>query len=351
MQNPVISLKVFGIILATLFVAVIVSSPISARAADLSSSSSGYTYTPSSSSGYTYTPSSSSGSTYTSSSNSGYTYTPSSSSGYTYTPSSSSGYTYTPSTNYGYTYTPSSSSGYTYTPGTNYGYTYTPGSSSGYTYTPHTTSYGGCTSNCGGGGCTSNCGGTVTPNPTCTISVNKHSINKGEAVTVTWNSSNATYGNISNLGTNVPPSGSYTLYPQSNTTFTGTFFGNGKQVTCVTNVVVTEPAPDPTCNLYATPSAITSGQSVSISWNSTNASGATISNVGNNLSPNGSYVVYPSQTTTYTGTFYSNTGKQVTCSTTVTVSVQQCPSGYSGSYPNCVPPVYNAPSCSITINN
>ena len=205
-----------------------------------------------------------------------------------------------------------------------------------------------------GGGCTSNCYPNPQPKPapTCTISLNKTSIVRGEAVTITWNSTNAQYSNISNLGTSLPPSGSYTLYPTQNTTFSGTFYGNGKTGNCVANIVVTEPQPEPTCSLNANPSSINQGQSVTITWNSTNASYGNINNVGNNLAPSGSYTVYPTQNTTYTGTFYSNSGKQVTCSTNVVVTVQQCPAGYTGTYPNCVPPpVYNAPSCTITVSN
>ena len=323
--------NVFGLALAAAFVVatVVGISVVSVATAQAA------TYTPSYST--TYTPSSSSGS-----GSSGSTYTPSYST--TYTPSSSgvthydtgccktTGSTYTPS--YSTTYTPS-----TYTP--SYSTTYTPSNYTTYTYTT-------------GGGCTSNCGGQVyipKPTPTCTVSVNKTSIVKGEGVTVTWGSSNAQYGNISNVGTYLPTSGSYTVYPQQNTTFNGTFYGNDKTATCSASVVVTQPQPEPTCSITATPGNITSGQSVSIVWSSTNAQYGHITNVGNNLSPNGSYVVYPTGNTTYTGTFYSNSGKQVTCSTTVYVSVQQCPAGYTGSYPNCYPPQQNNLSCTISINN
>jgi hypothetical protein len=65
----------------------------------------------------------------------------------------------------------------------------------------------------------------------------------------------------------------------------------------------------------------------------------------------GSHSVNPTQTTTYTGTF-TGAGGSVTCSGTVTVvPPQYCPAGYSGIYPNCLPPQQPAPSCSIIISN
>lgn len=318
MQNIIITAKNLGLAFAAvLFVTLVVGSTASfAHAADAS-----YTYYDT----YTSSNNSSSGS---------YTYYD------TYTPSSNSN-----STNYTYydTYTPSSKT--KTTPTYTYYDTYTPSYTTP-TYTTYTYTNPGCTSNCGGSHT------TPKPTPTCTISVNKSSITRGEGVTVTWNSSNAQYGNISNVGTYLPTSGSYTIYPQNNVTLNGVFTGNGKTATCSANIVVTVPQPEPTCSITATPGNITSGQSVSIVWSSTNAHSGNITNVGNNLSANGSYVVYPTGNTTYTGTFYnSNTGKQVTCSTNVVVSVQQCPAGYTGSYPNCVPPVQNNLSCSISINN
>jgi hypothetical protein len=227
-------------------------------------------------------------------------------------------------------------------------------------------------------GKTATCSKTVTvnpvvvPAPTCTIS-GPNTATSGQTITLNWSSTNAQYGNIANLGTNLPASGSHSFVIGNTTTFSGTFFGtNGQQVTCSKTVTVSQPTPAPTCNMYGNPTTITAGQSSTLSWNSSNVSSVSINNIGSGLSANGSQVVSPAQTTTYTGTFIGNNGQQVTCSQTIVVTaVQYCPAGYTGTYPNCVPPtpqcpagytgsypncvppppVYGNPSCSITINN
>lgn len=229
-----------------------------------------------------------------------------------------------------------------------------------YTYpaTTQTTSY-----STGGG---SNTHTTVVYSPTCSVTVNKGTVTSGETVTVSWNSSNANSSrSITHFGS-VGTSGSRTFVVTESTTFSGTFKGSGGTAYCSAQVIVTQQAPAPTCTITATPSSITQGQAVTLVWNTTNANNGSISGIGNvNLS--GSYVVYPTQNTTYTGTFYGQNGQQVTCSTNVVVTVQQCPAGYTGSYPNCVPvqycpsgytgtypncvPPQNNLSCTISINN
>ena len=76
----------------------------------------------------------------------------------------------------------------------------------------------------------------------------------------------------------------------------------------------------PTCMLSVTSSSLSSGQSTTLSWASTNATSGSISSVGA-VTPlaSGSVMVSPTQTTTYTGTF-SGSGGTVTCSASVTVT-------------------------------
>jgi peptidoglycan-associated lipoprotein len=57
-------------------------------------------------------------------------------------------------------------------------------------------------------------------------------------------------------------------------------------------------APAPTANLTASPSAVTAGQQVTISWNTTNATTASIDGLGD-VSTSGSRTVTPSASTTY----------------------------------------------------
>jgi peptidoglycan-associated lipoprotein len=60
------------------------------------------------------------------------------------------------------------------------------------------------------------------------------------------------------------------------------------------------PAPAPTISLNASPSAIESGQSTTLSWNSSNATGVTIDNGVGTVEPSGSRSVNPANSTTYT---------------------------------------------------
>ena len=59
------------------------------------------------------------------------------------------------------------------------------------------------------------------------------------------------------------------------------------------------PAPSPTLTLSASPSAIERGQSATLSWNSSNASGVTIDNGIGTVEPSGSRTVRPQASTTY----------------------------------------------------
>lgn len=58
------------------------------------------------------------------------------------------------------------------------------------------------------------------------------------------------------------------------------------------------PAPAPTANISASPSAVTAGDQVTLTWNTTNASSATIDGLGD-VGPSGTRTVTPSASTTY----------------------------------------------------
>lgn len=61
---------------------------------------------------------------------------------------------------------------------------------------------------------------------------------------------------------------------------------------------VPPPPPAPTANLSASPSAVTAGDQVTLTWNTTNATGATIDGIGD-VSTSGSKTVTPTASTTY----------------------------------------------------
>lgn len=79
----------------------------------------------------------------------------------------------------------------------------------------------------------------ATPPPTCFITVNPTSIGVGGSVTVTWTSTFATGGAITNIG-NVGPAGSINLLPSSAaiTTYYGAFTGTGGNANCQASVAV-----------------------------------------------------------------------------------------------------------------
>src|ERR1700679_3964181 len=77
------------------------------------------------------------------------------------------------------------------------------------------------------------------PPPTCFITLNTSSIGVGGSVTLTWQSTNATGGAITNIG-NVGPNGSINLLPSSAayTTYVGSFTGPGGTANCQATVAV-----------------------------------------------------------------------------------------------------------------
>lgn len=80
-------------------------------------------------------------------------------------------------------------------------------------------------------------------------------------------------------------------------------------------VVYTQPAPY--CQIYQASSASGYGVNSSyLSWTSSNASSAYLSNVGS-VNVNGSTTVWPTHSTTYTLTVYGSNGQSAQCSTTV----------------------------------
>ena len=107
--------------------------------------------------------------------------------------------------------------------------------------------------------------------PTAGISAQPASITLGQSTTLSWTSQNATTLDLEpGIGT-VAAQGSVAVTPQQTTTYTLTVTGSGGTVTASTTVSVTQPVPAPTATLAATPTAITVGQSSTLSWTSQNA--------------------------------------------------------------------------------
>ncbi len=159
--------------------------------------------------------------------------------------------------------------------------------------------------------------------PTCTMSINPTSVAYNGAAVLTWTSTNATTATINQGVGSVAVNDSK---PVSNltttTTYTGTFIGTGGTVIC--NATVTVPAPPvPACTLSLSKNKINPGESIKVSWTSANVSSGSISPLVGSASPvsaGASIDVYPSDDTTFTGTFTGPYGN-VTCSAVVDVNV------------------------------
>jgi hypothetical protein len=152
-------------------------------------------------------------------------------------------------------------------------------------------------------------------------------IQSGQSTTLSWVIENATSATITpGVGTVDPRTGSVSVSPTTNTTYTLTANGpNGSTTSTVTVSVGALPAGNPQIIRFeANPVTITSGAQSTLSWTTTGATAVSISGVGT-VQPNGSTTVSPTVTTTYTLTATSADGKSVTAPVTVVVTGVQLP--------------------------
>ena len=142
-------------------------------------------------------------------------------------------------------------------------------------------------------------------------------ISAGQAVTLTWKTSNADSANIDGIG-NVPVNGSITVSPTQTTTYTLMARNNVNDITSTATVTVGSTSGVQLSSCTANPANISAGQSSTLSWTSTNADSVSISSGVGPVAKSGSVTVSPSQTTTYTVTATGG-GSSTTCAITVTV--------------------------------
>ncbi len=161
---------------------------------------------------------------------------------------------------------------------------------------------------------------TVAVAPGGTLSASPSAIQEGASTTLSWTSAAATSASIDNGVGNVTPvsGGSVSVSPDVTTTYTLTLNGPGGQTMLPTTVTV---YPPPTGTFEADSWVIGTGRSTTLRWKSENATSASINNGVGSVAPvaEGSVVVSPASTTTYTLTL-SNPGGQITLQTTVTVN-------------------------------
>ena len=157
--------------------------------------------------------------------------------------------------------------------------------------------------------------GSVTATPT--------TIQAGQASTLNWTSSNATAVYLD--GASVALNGSKSVSPTATTTYNLVAINGANKVTSSATVTVSATPPPvamPTASVTASSMTIQSGQSVTLTWGTTNATSATMN--GGTVALNGSQAYSPTATTTYT-LVATNSAGSVTRTATVTVTAPPPP--------------------------
>ncbi len=164
-------------------------------------------------------------------------------------------------------------------------------------------------------------------------------INRGQSSVLSWNTTNATAAMISGGVGAVAVDGSTTVSPLESTTYTLNLTGTNNQTfSCTRRIEVIQPEQPtvPRCdNFDASASTITRGSSVTLSWNTTNASSVVINPGVGSVAVDGSTSVSPSDTTTYTLTATGVNNQTTTCTRTITVETSGGGGGGGSSSPKC----------------
>ena len=157
---------------------------------------------------------------------------------------------------------------------------------------------------------------------------NPPTITAGQCSIISWDVGNAETITITpGVTTNNRPQGTAQVCPTQTTTYTltATNATNAKQATASLTVTVTA-APTTMASITrfeAVPTNITSGESSTLQWATLNAVTVTLN--GQSVQPNGSQVVNPTQTTTYTLVATGTDGRPVTATAVVTVTAGSVP--------------------------
>jgi len=155
--------------------------------------------------------------------------------------------------------------------------------------------------------------------PTIWFSASPDVINKGQSVTLTWQVNNASIIEIEGIGM-IEPSGSKKVKPTENTTYTLTAIGDGGTRISSVDIEVTS-GPVPVILFTASSDTIQKGQSVTLTWQVTNASSVSIEGIGK-VQASGSRKIKMTESAVYTLTAVGEGGEQVA---TVEVEVAEPP--------------------------
>jgi phospholipase C len=148
------------------------------------------------------------------------------------------------------------------------------------------------------------------------LSAQPQSITPGSSAVLTWTSSNASSLSIDNGIGAVQLNGSVSVTPSQTTTFHATASGPGGTAQAMATVTVGQS----TVQFSASPSAITFGQSSTLSWSAPGATTVEIQGVGTFPASTTSVSVSPVITTTYNLVATDSVGNTLTASTSVTVT-------------------------------
>ena len=161
--------------------------------------------------------------------------------------------------------------------------------------------------------------------PYCDMSGAPSTIKKGQSATISWTSANVSSASINQGIGSVSTNGSRTVSPDKTTTYTGSFTGYGKTVSCNTTIVVKEDEPkdDLWCKLKVSDDDIRKGDRVKLSWDSEGADYGKINEGIGRVDEEGYEYVYPKEDTTYKATFYSKYDDDDTVTCKVEVEVEK----------------------------
>lgn len=160
--------------------------------------------------------------------------------------------------------------------------------------------------------------GVVLP-PTVALSSSSTWVKPYESFNLTWDSNGADYVTLEAVTSDhLPSSGLRSCSLQSTTTIWAIAHNRGGTASSSVKVYVSNSTP-PTASIIANPAAILQGGSSTLSWTTAYASTITIDNGIGTVVANGSKVVSPAVTTTYTITALHYSGYQVAAKATIEV--------------------------------
>jgi serine/threonine protein kinase len=135
--------------------------------------------------------------------------------------------------------------------------------------------------------------------PTATFTGSADRVQQGQSITLTWQTTNASDVTIDGIGA-VQPSGSREVTPADTTTYTLTAKGPGGTASAAPVRIAVVPNPRPSIAMFAASALkIQQGESITLTWQTANATETRIDGVGT-VQPNGSQQVSPHGSTTYT---------------------------------------------------